>query len=99
GRASESEREVEAMSDRERDVDVVGIQGAAARDESDLVETVCAARSPPDPYLQARLLPGNLLSGFDPALIQGVFTPLNGAGFADYTRALSCDRCTERSSI
>jgi hypothetical protein len=68
------------VAHRKRDVDFVGIQSHAAGDERDLVESIGAASPPADPYLEARLLPGNYSAGFDPALIQGVFTPMV-AGF------------------
>jgi hypothetical protein len=70
------------LAHQERDVDLVGIEGDAARDEGNLVEPVRAARPPADPYLEARLLPGNRSAGFEPALMQGVFTPMV-AGFAE----------------
>ena len=39
----------------------------------------------------ARLLPGNLFTGFSPTLIQGVFTPLDEAGFAElYPDTILC---------
>jgi hypothetical protein len=59
-----------------RDVDLVWIERDAAGDERDLVETVRAPRAPPDPDLEAKLLPGKRLTGCEPALIQGVLTPM-----------------------
>jgi hypothetical protein len=43
---------------RKRDVDLVWIERDAAGYERDLVETVRAPRAPPDPDLEAKLLPG-----------------------------------------
>src|SRR5438874_13425031 len=98
GRTPERQRELEALAHREGDVDLVGIERYAPRDERNLVESVSPPRAASHPDLEARLLPGNFFSGLQPALIQGVFTPMNGAGFADYTRTLFCHRCTGRSS-
>jgi hypothetical protein len=70
------------MAHRKGDVDLVGIERDAAGDERYFVEAVCAARPPADPDLEARLLPGSRSAGFDPALMQGVFTPMV-AGFAE----------------
>jgi hypothetical protein len=80
GRAPDRQREFEAVAHRKGDVDLFGIERDAARNEGDLVESVSAARPPADPYLEARLLPGNHSAGFESALIQGVFTPMV-AGF------------------
>ena len=82
-RTPKRKRKTEALAHREGDVDLVGIARHAARHESDLVEAIRAPRPPPNPYLEARLLPGNCFSGFDPALIQGVFTPLEWGGFGE----------------
>jgi hypothetical protein len=71
---------VEAVAHREGDVDLLGVEGDAAGDESDFVESVSPAGSPADPDLKARLLPGVRSAGFQPALIQGVLTPMV-AGF------------------
>src|SRR5467141_1787706 len=65
----------ETVTHRKRYVDLVGVERHAARHERDFVEPVSATRAPPDPDLEARLLPGNLFSGLQSALIQGVFTP------------------------
>jgi hypothetical protein len=69
---------MEAFAHRKRDIDLFRIERYATRDKGDLIESVCAARTPADPDLQARLLPGNCFSGFDLALFQGVFTPMVG---------------------
>jgi hypothetical protein len=61
---------------RKRDVDLVWVERDATGYERDLVETVSAPRAPPDPDLEARLLPGKRLTGCEPALIQGVLTPM-----------------------
>src|SRR5437667_8906 len=50
--------------------------GDRARHARDLVESIGAARVPPDADLKARLLPRKNLSGCDRALLQGVFTPM-----------------------
>src|SRR5690348_3905 len=94
---------MEAFAHRERDVDLVGIQRHAARHQCDLVEAVGSAGPPPDADLQSgalpRLLPGDVLTGLESGLLQGVLTPMNGAGSANYTRALSFNRgCIARSS-
>jgi hypothetical protein len=73
-------RELEAIAHRKRDVDFFWIEGDSAGDEGDLVESIRTARPPADPDLEARLLPGCDAAGFEPALIQGVFTPMV-AGF------------------
>jgi hypothetical protein len=80
GRSPDWDREFEVVAHRKRDVDFFGIESDAARDKRDLVESVRAASPPADPYLEARLLPGCNSAGFEPALIQGVFTPMV-AGF------------------
>src|SRR5258708_871916 len=82
GRAPDGKWELEAVAHRKRDVDLVGIERDAARDERYFVEAICAARAPADPDLEARLLPGSRSAGFEPALMQGVFTPMV-AGFAE----------------
>ena len=82
GRAPHGNVEAEAIAHRKRDVDLVGIKRHATRDQRDLVETVCASCATPDPDLEARLLPGHRFTGCDPALIQGVLTPM-AAGFAE----------------
>src|SRR6266851_5751506 len=69
-----------AIAHRKRDVDLVGIERDTTRYQRDLVETVGASRAPPDPDLEARLLPGHRVTGCEPALIQAVFTPM-AAGF------------------
>jgi len=61
---------------RKRDVDLIWIERDATGYERDLVETVRAPRAPPDPDLEAKLLPGKRLTGCEPALIQGVLTPM-----------------------
>jgi len=61
---------------RKGDVDLVWIERDAAGNKCDLVETVRAPRAPPDPDLEARLLPGKRLTGCEPTLIQGVLTPM-----------------------
>src|SRR5205807_1474957 len=62
---------------RERDVDLVRIEGHAAGDERDLVKPVSPTRATSDSYLEAGLVPGNLFSGLQSGLIQGVLTPMN----------------------
>jgi hypothetical protein len=73
---------VKAVAHRKGDVDLIGVQGDAARHEGDLVESIRPASPPPDADLQARLLPGYCSAGFEPALIQAVFTPMV-AGFGE----------------
>jgi hypothetical protein len=73
---------VKALAHRKRDVDFLRVEGDATRDEGDLVESVRPASPPPDADLKARLLPGYCSAGFEPALIQGVLTPMV-AGFAE----------------
>jgi len=68
------------LAHRERDVDLVGVERDAAGYERDLVETVGASRAPPDPDFEARLLPGKRFAGCEPALIQGVLTPMAAGG-------------------
>ena len=97
-RTPEGKRKREAIAHRKRDVDLVGIERHATGHKCDLIEAIRPARAPPDPDLEARLLPGNRFSGLDPALVQGVFTPLNGAGSLNYRRPLSLGRCIARSS-
>jgi hypothetical protein len=70
------------IAHRKGDVDFVRIESDAARDERNFVESISAACPPADPYLEARLLPGSCSAGFEPALMQGVFTPMV-AGFAE----------------
>jgi hypothetical protein len=70
------------VAHRKRDVDLVGIERDAARDERDLVESVSPACPPADADLEARLIPGYCSAGFEPALIQGVLTPM-AAGFGE----------------
>jgi hypothetical protein len=82
GRAPDGQGELEAVAHRKGDVDLVGIQRDAAGDQRYFVEAISAARPPADPNLKARLLPGNRSAGFEPALMQGVFTPMM-AGFAE----------------
>jgi hypothetical protein len=82
GRTPDRDREVEAVAHRKRDVDFLGVEGDAARHKCDFVESVGAARPPPDADLEARLLPGYCSAGFEPALIQAVFTPMV-AGFGE----------------
>jgi len=82
GRTPDRDVQAEAFAKRKRDVDLVGIERDATGDERDLVETVGASRAPPDPDLEARLLPGKRFTGCEPALIQGVFTPM-AAGFGE----------------
>ena len=67
------------IAEREGDVDLFRVQCHATRHERDLVKTVRAACVSPDPYLEARLLPGNHSAGFEPALIQGCVYS-NGGG-------------------
>jgi hypothetical protein len=67
---------MEAIAHRKRDVDLVGIERDATGDQRDLIETISASCATPDPDLQARLLPGNRFTGCEPALIQGVLTPM-----------------------
>jgi hypothetical protein len=69
---------MEAFAHRERDIDLFGVERHPTRDEGHLIESVGAARTPADPDLEARVLPGNYFSGFDLALFQGVFTPMVG---------------------
>jgi hypothetical protein len=69
---------MEGFTHRKRDIDLFGIERYATRDEGDLIESVCAPRTPANPDLEARLLPGNYFTGFDLALFQGVFTPMVG---------------------
>jgi hypothetical protein len=73
---------VKALAHRKCDVDFLRVEGDAARHEGDLVESVRPACSPPDADLEARLLPGYRSAGFEPALIQGVLTPMV-AGFGE----------------
>jgi len=75
-------REMETLAHRKRDVDFLGVEGDAARHQGDLVESVRPACPPSDADLKARLLPGYRSAGFEPALIQGVFTPMV-AGFGE----------------
>src|SRR5216683_7312224 len=82
GRAPDGEGKLEAVAHRKGDVDLVGIQRDAAGDQRYFVEPISASRPPADPNLKARLLPGNRSAGFEPALMQGVFTPMV-AGFAE----------------
>ena len=77
-----------AIAHRKRDVDLVGIERDTTGYQRDLVETVGASRAPPDPDLEARLLPGHRVTGCEPALIQAVFTPM-AAGF-DELYEISC---------
>ena len=70
------------LAHRKGDVDLVGVERHAAGDERDLVESVSAACPPADADLEARLIPGNCAAGFEPALIQGAFTPM-AAGFGE----------------
>ncbi len=79
-RSPDWNRELEAVAHRKGDVDFFRIEGDTARDEGDLVESIRATGPPADSYLEARLLPGCNSAGFEPALIQGVFTPMV-AGF------------------
>jgi hypothetical protein len=82
GGAPDWQRELEAIAKRKGDVDLVGIERDPAWHQGDLVESIRPAGPPTDSYLEARLLPGNHSAGFEPALIQGVFTPMV-AGFAE----------------
>jgi hypothetical protein len=79
GRAPDGKWKLEPVAHGEGDVDLFGIQRDAARDEGDFVEAISAASPPADPYLEARLLPGNHSAGFEPALIQGCVYS-NGGG-------------------
>src|SRR2546425_6504929 len=81
-RAPDRDVQPETIAEGKRDVDLVGLERDAAGDERDLVETVSASSAPPDPDLEARLLPGKRVTGCEPALIQGVFTPM-AAGFGE----------------
>lgn len=87
---------MEALAHRKRDVDLVGVQRDAARDQRDLVESVGTPGAAPDTDLEfprlAVLIPGDVLAGFQSGLLQGVLTPMNGGGSANYTRALSFNR-------
>ena len=83
GRTPEREREGEPLAHRKSDVDFVWIERYATRHQRDFVEAIRAAGTAPDPDLEASLLPGSCFSGFDPALIQGVFTPLEWGGFGE----------------
>ena len=69
---------MEAFAHRKRDVNLFRVESYASRHQRDLIETVGAPCPPADPYLEARVLPGNCFSGFDLALFQGVFTPMAG---------------------
>jgi hypothetical protein len=80
GCAPDGNREVEAIAHRKSDVDLFGVEGDSARHKRNLVESVSAPGPPSDADLEARLLPGNCSAGFEPALIQAVFTPMV-AGF------------------
>src|SRR5258708_12089225 len=79
-RSPDWNRELEAVAHRKGDVDFFRIQADTARDEGDLVESIRAAGPPADSYLEARLLPGGNSAGFEPALIQGGFTPMVAGG-------------------
>ena len=83
GRTPEREREGEPLAHRKSDVDFVWIERYATRHQRDFVEAIRAAGTAPDPDLEAGLLPGSCFSGFHPALIQGVFTPLEWGGFGE----------------
>ena len=80
-RAPNWDRELEAVAQREGDVDLVWVKGHASWHERDLVETIRAASVTADPNLEARLLPGNHSAGCEPTLIQGVLTPM-AVGFS-----------------
>jgi len=79
------------LAHRKRDVDLVGVERDATGYERDLVETVRAPRAPPDPDLEARLLPGKRLTGCEPTLIQGVLTPM-AAGCNELYEMQAADR-------
>src|SRR5438105_6318933 len=102
GRPPERKGKSEPLAHRKRDVDLVRVEGHASGNEGDLIEAVGSPSAASDANLeiplQARLLPGNVLSGLESGLLQGVLTPLNGAGSANYTRPLFFSRCTARSS-
>jgi hypothetical protein len=70
------------VAHRKGDVDLVRVERYTAGDERDLVESVSAACPSADADLEARLIPGNCAAGFEPALIQGAFTPM-AAGFGE----------------
>ncbi len=76
--APEREGQMEVLAHRESDVDLFGVECYAPGHERHFVESVRAARSPANPDLEARLLPGKCFTGFDLALFQGVFTPMVG---------------------
>jgi hypothetical protein len=73
---------MKAVAHRKGDVDLIGVEGDAAWHQGDFVESIRPACPPSDADLEARLLPGYRSAGFEPALIQGVFTPMV-AGFAE----------------
>ena len=70
---------MEAFAHRKRDIDLFGVERYPTRDEGHLIESVGAARTPADPDLEARVLPGNHSAGFESALIQGCVYS-NGGG-------------------